>query len=51
MEIHTVGAMLMHADRRTDGWTEVMKLMVDFAAMRMHLKKYGGSRQTVGDVT
>jgi len=38
MEIHTVGAMLMHADRRTDGWTEVMKLMVDFATMRMHLK-------------
>jgi hypothetical protein len=23
--------MLMHTNRRTDGWTEVMKLMVDFA--------------------
>lgn len=28
----------MHADRRTDGWTEVMKLMVDFATMQMDLK-------------
>jgi len=38
MEIPTVGAMLMHADRRTDGWTEVMTLMVDFETMQMHLK-------------
>jgi len=37
MEIPAVGAMLMHAGRRTDRWTEVMKLMVDSATMQMHL--------------
>jgi len=38
VEIPAVGAMLMHASRRTDGWTEVMKLMVDFASTQMRLK-------------
>jgi len=38
MESPTVGAMPMHADRRTDGWTAVMKLMVDIATMQKHLK-------------
>jgi len=38
MEIPAVGAMPMHAGGRTDGWTEVMKLVVDFATMKMHLK-------------
>jgi len=38
MEIPAVGAMLMHAGRRTDGWTEVMKLMVDFASTQIRLK-------------
>jgi hypothetical protein len=37
MEIPTVGAMLLHADRRIDGWTIAMKHLVDFATMQMRL--------------
>jgi hypothetical protein len=30
MKIHPVGAELLHADRRTDGWTYMTKLKVTF---------------------
>jgi hypothetical protein len=30
MKIRSVGAKVFRADRRTDGWTEIMKLITTF---------------------
>jgi len=38
MKIRRMGEELLHADRRTDGQTDMMKLIVAFAILRIHLK-------------